>query len=172
MKARPILFRLPAVWAIRDGCKTQTRRLVKRAHIITTDDRRGVTDAPCPYGAPKDWLWVRETWQIAHDSTVHTPKAVHLSTVEEGQHPPKWRSATHMPRWACQTVLEVVSVRVERVQEISELDAIEEGCPPLDPKRRHGANARLWFSEQWDILNGKGSWDDDPWVWVIQFKRL
>lgn len=89
----------------------------------------------------------------------------------------------HMPRWASRITLEITSVRVERLQEISSRDAIAEGieaCPIggewrnyLDSApNRDALTPRVSFRSLWESINGPGSWDADPWVWVVEFRRL
>jgi len=89
-----------------------------------------------------------------------------------------------MPRWASRITLDVTAVRIERLQDISEADAIAEGCKALDhvqwrtfveadagePYRQH--TARDAYSALWEHINGIGSWDLNPWVWVVEFKRI
>jgi hypothetical protein len=83
-----------------------------------------------------------------------------------------------MPRWASRTLLEVVAVRVERLQEISETDAIAEGLL-RDRNGWRGAPDLPWFASPiaayrslWESINGAGSWDANPFVWVVEFRRL
>lgn len=92
-----------------------------------------------------------------------------------------WRPAKHMPRWASRILLEVVSVRIERLQNISESDAEAEGCAaePCDHKRQNcedigccGPTAVGAYRYLWDSINGAGSWAANPWVWVVEFKRV
>ena len=82
-----------------------------------------------------------------------------------------------MPRWASRITLEITSVRVERLQDISEADALAEGVTDdgslvtdLAGNDRGGAFAA--FATLWEVINGAGSWDDNPWVWAIEFRRL
>lgn len=86
----------------------------------------------------------------------------------------KWRPSIFMPRWASRIQLEVIGVRVQRLQDISEFDAQEEGGPKgYDLYQMHYSNAREWFAKGWDSLNLKrGSWESNPWVWVISFKQI
>lgn len=84
-----------------------------------------------------------------------------------------WRSSTSMPRWASRITLEVVSVRVERLQDISEEDAIAEGIDPkFPPEEQHAHAASTRYMKLWETINGPCSWDANPWVWVIEFKRI
>jgi hypothetical protein len=86
----------------------------------------------------------------------------------------KWRPSIHMPRWASRITLEVTGVRVERLQDISEADAREEGCLPVV----HGDGAvdcgtrKTAFRALWDSINGPDSWGANPFVWVVEFRRV
>ena len=91
-----------------------------------------------------------------------------------------WRSPIHMPRWASRITLEITGVRVERLQDISEADARAEGAKSmdiatgrqtLDPNSRQGSYV-AHYREIWKGINGPESWDANPWVWVIEFKRV
>lgn len=90
-----------------------------------------------------------------------------------------WISPIHMPRWASRITLEITDVRVERLQDISEDDAYAEGCRPVRPEImldglvvRTGRSAVEEFRLVWESINGPGSWDANPWVWVIEFKMV
>lgn len=225
MKERPIIFSAESVRAILDGRKTQTRRLVKpqppqdcapicigafNPTVIGRDgealpgpeifgayDDDGEWGARCPYGAPGDRLWVRETWRYedfdlddgvwyaavgfrADDS--HTSFRYHVSR-GSGERT-GWRSPIHMPRWASRIALEVLAVRVQRLQKISEEDAIAEGMRfdgtyyaggphsiKGTPKAFHLATQA--FADLWDSINARRApWESNPWVWVIQFRKV
>ncbi|EIU6857780.1 MULTISPECIES: hypothetical protein [Pseudomonas] len=90
----------------------------------------------------------------------------------------RWRPSIHMPRWASRILLEITSVRVERLQDISEEQAIAEGPPGLAfpaPPGSHWVTEdgrRRAFMRLWDDVNGAGAWDANPWVWVVEFKRV
>lgn len=95
----------------------------------------------------------------------------------------RWRPSIHMPRWACRLVLEINDVRVERLQSISEADAMAEGAErdtePCDHVRRScaevgclGPTHRAGFADLWASINGQASWDANPWVWVLSFRRI
>lgn len=81
-----------------------------------------------------------------------------------------WKPSIHMPRWACRLVLEIVSVRVERLQDISRGDAMEEGCP--FPNMIYETDPVAWFADLWCTINGPESWIANPWAWVVEFKRV
>ncbi|OBY90488.1 hypothetical protein A6723_019450 [Pseudomonas sp. AU11447] len=88
------------------------------------------------------------------------------------------RPSIHMPRWACRILLEITAVYVERLQDISEEQAIAEGPPGLAfpaPPGSHWVTEdgrRRAFMRLWDDVNGAGAWDANPWVWVVEFKRV
>ncbi|WP_393930170.1 ASCH domain-containing protein [Citrobacter freundii] len=138
------------------------------------DENEGYT---CPFGAVGDRIWVRETWarynidQDSHDMAYRaTPPA---DWPEEG----RWRPSIHMPRWASRLMLEITGVRVERLNAISQADAIAEGAPPSHPSidcvsREYGFPdfSRSWFGQTWQHIYGEESWQANPWVWVIEFK--
>lgn len=157
-------------------------------------DEEGFVQFHCPYGQPGDSLWVRETGRaeeldsgldgvryLADDAFCpieNTPAASEEAWGVLYSYHGK-RGATvppiHMPRWASRILLEIVSVRVERLNDISEADAKAEGCKvpsiiyPDEPRSSYS------YAEQyrllWDSINGPGSWDANPWVWCIEFKR-
>ncbi|EEQ5216149.1 hypothetical protein GOP30_005486, partial [Escherichia coli] len=94
-----------------------------------------------------------------------------------------WRPSIHMPRWASRILLEITNVRVERLNDISECDARAEGVPPagsllpdhpgtfLTPKGDF-AMAKVAFQRLWESIYGEESWNANPWVWVIEFRRI
>ena len=197
-KERPIIFSGPMVRAILDGNKTQTRRVLKPQPV---DLQYGPGAEPwdastgyalrCPYGNLGDLLWVRETWGLFNDlgfcdtSLAGLKKlpyhwqlsyrADHIDPEKgDGPHQPVWRPSIYMPRWASRITLEITGIRVERLQQISEADAIAEGCPLVNPDQfipgYGGSSASGWFSQLWEDINGNGSWDVNPWVWVIEFR--
>lgn len=140
---------------------------------------------PCPYGVPGDRLWVKETHYIGGGRRVRYAATPDVLRMEDGTTetaigglPARWRPSIHMPRWASRITLEVVSVRVERVKDISAADAEAEGvgyeetrcdgeCSSTPCSMAVGAYAKLW-----DSINGDGSWAANPWVWVVEFKRV
>lgn len=180
MTERPILFSAPMVRALLDGSKTQTRRIANtglyaidaRFHGEETAARElEALSKKCPYGSPSDRLWVRETF--ADTGTGYTWRATYCQGRNEAM---RWKPSIHMPRAASRILLEVVSVRVERLQDVSEADAAAEGWsrrPEVsDDPQVHADAARDWYMDLWEQINGAGSWDANPWVWVIEFKRV
>lgn len=197
MKERPILFSGPMVRAILDGSKTQTRRVIKCDKIknCIVHQCGGKSEAVlklCPHGHPGDRLWVRETWRCRggreYEYQRHQPSVMYRAdAAPESYVCDDWRPSIHMPRWASRITLEIESVRVERVQEISEEDAKSEGTPDDalvhyyceegnddDPIGNHRCNWRYGFSRLWDSINLKRGfgWEVNPWVWVITFRRV
>lgn len=177
MKERPIIFSAPMVRAILSGAKTQTRRVVKPIHMATVGAEQFPILAICPYGRPGDRLWVRETWKhieggAIYDASGGTIDAFDPETIYRADRPNRygpWMSPIHMPRWASRITLEITDVRVERLQDISEDDAYAEG---VKHSEHGGITARDGFQRLWESINGAGSWDTNPWVWVIEFKKL
>lgn len=136
----------------------------------------------CPYGQPGDQLWVRETFAKIDGQTQPWIETDYRATYEHGARlgdslgfKKRWTPAIHMPRVASRITLEVTGVRVERLHDISEADAIAEGLS------RTASGSWLpgpcdhpeWaYHQLWDQINGPGSWDANPWVWVVEFKRV
>jgi len=85
----------------------------------------------------------------------------------------RWRPAIHMPRWASRITLEITGIRVEMLQDISEADALAEGIDPKFPQDEQVANAAMMrYADIWESINGPGSWAANPWVWVVEFRRM
>ena len=139
--------------------------------------------ALCPYGGPGVRLWVRETWApvSTFDPSPETGALYRADPIYDGMasFEWRWRPSIHMPRWASRITLEVTGVRVERVQEISEVDAYREGVvipshhaftSNGNPELRN--EARTEFQALWHEINGPGSWERNDWVWVVEFKRV
>lgn len=182
MKESPILFSGSMIRAIREGRKTQTRRVVKpqpafEFHGVPFQKAHELGEQPlpirCPYGQPGDRLWVRETWQhcqncggVDYAADVNKPRNCRHCDASLGN----WKPSIHMFRDDSRITLEIVSVRVERLNDISNEDCWNEGmCDETNPELK--AN-RKWFSELWECINGPGSWDLNPWVWVVEFKEV
>jgi hypothetical protein len=183
MKERPILFSGAMVRAILEGSKIQTRRAlnpqpdggVQFGAIATPHGVvNGNGDALiCRYGHRGDRLWVRETTEEACLGSIsvtrYTADGV-VSGSREWDYSRKTRPSIHMKRNASRITLEIVSVWVERLNEICVTDAIDEGVEfsLIDDE----SAAIETFSELWESINGAGSWDANPWVWVIEFERI
>lgn len=214
MRERPILFSAPMVRAILAGTKTQTRRVCKPAQnealceIVGPFNGDGMPDDSgpwfgdaegdlkfrCPYGQPGDRLWVRETFAKVDGQTHPWIATDYRATYTHGDRlgdhfgiKRRWTPSIHMPREASRILLEIVGVRVERLQEISDADAIAEGIErnaeyPKLWKRGdlHGDQnimkstgfPKLAYRSIWEQINGHESWSANPWVWVVEFLRI
>ena len=207
VKERPILFSGAMVRAILDGRKTQTRRVVKQAtgpSLSVDCNEDGIAElswlhgpgpgydveetikhVACPYGKPGDRLWVRETWAqpAALDPGPTVYRADYPACVPAGFEniPPAeaitWKPSIHMPRALCRLMLEITGVRVERLNDCSEADALAEGLKPAPGGWWSGAEGQAAPTPQaayallWDSINGAGAWGANPWVWVVEFRR-
>ena len=177
------MFTGAMVRAILDGRKTQTRRVIKPWTMRLIDDVPAML-LECPYGVPGDRLWVRETW--CHIGSHSGPETCGKSVQDVRYRADRtegyvWSPSIFMPRWASRITLEVTGVRVQRVQEISEEDAMAEGaflnvCDWWEfgngfrgEKTPIGAYRSLW-----DTINFKRGfgWSVNPWVWVVEFRRV
>lgn len=199
MRERPMIFNAEMVRAILDGRKTQTRRIMKPQPTPCTLQKGGhwwpsnvfktmlhieeemqngkggwgglVGDA-CPFGDVGDRIWVREAWarynidQDSHDI------AYRATTPEDWPEEGRWRPSIHMPRWASRITLEIAGVRVERLASISTGDAQAEGYPAEREENGGTLDAWLWFRDLWDGIYPEQSFKANPWVWVIEFKRI
>ena len=212
MKGHPILFSAPMVRALLAGMKTQTRRVFKQAKglslsVCIPDETPGVAElswlygdgpgydvhesikrVPCPYGQPGDRLWVREAWAAPHQYDGHRPADIPALTrwhyaATENLGGLRGRPSIHMPRAASRITLEVTGVRVERLQDISEADALAEGVaiPPTPAEYRDACGelvlpsrrtAREAYRVLWEQINGPESWVANPWVWAVSFRRV
>lgn len=215
IKARPILFSAEMVRAILAGRKKQTRRVINpqpNAWVGRTQERVGVPykstqkkphknlfiweedngdryePIKCPYGQPGDRLYVRETWaNLNADFPTVAPHFVYRADNQD-HGPVTWRPSIHMPRAASRIILEITDIRVERVQDISEPDAMAEGCAMLakhpgndgwisahkgvTPTLEEGYSYREGFLFLWQVIYGMDSLKSNPWVWAITFKRI
>lgn len=188
VREKPILFSEPMVRAILDGRKTQTRRIIKpQPHKsisyfeFLSTCFKPVWSGPeldepdfltlnkcihCPYGGVGDRLWVRETWRPivsgrkagGFDYLADDPGASGAGFMP-------WKPSIHMPRKASRLTLEITRVRVERLKSITVEDAKAEGVG--------GPNGYELdqFYALWSKINGAESWNENPWVWVVEFKR-
>jgi len=118
-------------------------------------------------GGRQKWKFVADTDEVVYEPPVSFRKGRH----HKDSHTTAWhkRLARFMPRWASRITLEVVSVRVERLNDCSREDAIAEGID-IDPELP--ADPRDTYRSLWESINGPGSWDANPWVWVVGFKAL
>ncbi|MCX5876625.1 MAG: hypothetical protein NT087_10115 [Deltaproteobacteria bacterium] len=196
MKERPILFSGPMAQAILEGRKMQTRRIVKgpAQGAMNRDDPREEEDGgelwlkQCPFGQPGDRLWVRESWSTLGIFDKQKPSDMdknYLGTIRykaDGAQSGKLRPSIFMPRWASRIMLEIVSIRVERLQDISKEDAIAEGLERSPEGDEFFVKTKNMFSRNmdprdtyralWCAINGYESWGDNSWVWVIEFRRV
>ena len=209
----PILFSTPMVQAILEGRKTMTRRVFKdnprlASDLSKIDLKKWFEDYPdyimsfCSYGQPGDKLWVRETWCNINKPGLEPEYVFKTETLDAEDYDPsewKWKPSIHMPKGAARIWLEIVSIRVERLQDISEADALAEGVLLLETEE----DVRVWgkggwgeeqtiktyenylknstadcntakesFETLWYEINGVDSWFTNPWIWVIEFKRI
>jgi len=158
------------VRAILDGRKTQTRRVIK-PHP-NADNWTG----RCPYGKSGDQLWVRERYTLTnHGDPVYfadfkDKRGDYWHSIAVDPKGVKWKPSIYMPRSASRITLEITGVSGAWLQDISRGDAMAEGCPFANTA--DGPNPRQWYADLWEQINGEGSWDANPWVWVIEFKRV
>lgn len=150
---------------------------------------------PCPYGEPGTRLWVRETWadggyrdpDWACCVAYRADNSGMNYLCKEGDEPvcldtpcklrpegvSRWRPSIFMPRWASRISLEITDVRVERLQDISEADAKAEGVESgVQWKDGFCESYVMQYERLWNSINGPDSWNTNPWVWVISFKRI
>jgi hypothetical protein len=199
--AKPILFNTEMVQAILEGKKSVTRRIIKQGNILPTGDwlgeikeggewctnpRKDVlwTGFRSKYGADAyymcryqvgDILYVRETFNNTETDTVlYAADKDFIDFYLFMESEIKWKPSIHMPKEAARIFLRVTNVRVERVQEITEEDAIAEGMSKTLVDGVVFISAKGNFHVLWDSLNIKRGygWDTNPWVWVIEFERI
>jgi len=211
----PILMSGPRVREILDGLKTQTRRAIRPqppecilgSHLLATDvaspsgyslvsDEYGAIQLKCPYGKPGDRLWVRETiyYNLEHDNFYFAADRKGCGNEIYQRLKKKTHPSIHMPRWASRITLEVMSVRVERIQDISvddikaeigektivdQLPAFPAPIPKgVDPEEHldkiFRIVARRLFKDVWNGINAKRGlgWDENPYCWIIEFKVI
>lgn len=162
-------------------------------YFWSQEDARGIKARSkqffCPFGDVGDRIWVRETWAeagaSAPDLTLYRANyPAHVPTHYENVPPAedvRWTPSIHMPRWASRILLEITDVRVEQLKSISEEEARSEGVAQLREGfwkhyqpgwTQHQLSARGSFATLWESIYGFGEWDRNPWVWVIEFKRI
>ena len=173
------------------GDAEKVRRQVERLAV----GREGKT---CPHGKPGDRLWVREAFRLGGGDSLrgaggqprYAPDNVHYRADPDEPPDDRWYPSILMPRWASRVTLELVDVRPERLQDITDEDVRREGAV-----ERTGADAGLnqglllsatngqWygpnghpardlFADGWDALHGRWSWWSNPWVWRVEFRRV
>lgn len=198
-KLRPILYSTPMVSGILQNRKTKTRRIFKDHPRLASDTskidlKQWLRDYPenmfaySQYGRPGDILWVRETWCL---TTPYGPEDYYFG-YKDGSHsseeasekydyqsPDVWKPSIHMPFEAARIFLRIKSMAIERIQELTEEDAILEGIEKIDDEAfRYDdsvgsfASALSAFRSLWRSINGQNSWEKNPWVWVIEFERI
>ena len=198
MTEKPILFNAEMVNAILDERKTQTRRPVKENLCPFCDESARVNghvalemldyDIPSPYGDVGDTLWVRETWNeynghLAYraDMPMHwdAGDTQHDEDVDITEDDYKWSPSIHMPRDYARIFLKIKSVRVERVQDISNDDAMAEGINQDNVNELCNmcsgvTGEQAEFSRVWESIYAKRGygWDTNCWVWVYDFERV
>lgn len=194
---RPILFSTEMIQANLEGRKTQTRREVKGLALdwlgsngFTPEYVALAENALCPYGKPGDLLWVKETWaNLNGDFPKADPfRIFKADLINPNQHGPvTWKPSIHMPKEAARIWVMVEEIRVERLQDISEEDALAEGVMEFEDgtfknyytkkglRAEDGVECLLAkgsFQSLWTSINGMDSWDANPWVWVVRYRIL
>lgn len=190
MKQRPILFSTPMVQAILEGRKTQTRRIVKPQPIVGLENIKddiffdthtsGIEQKvfKCPYGKIGDVLWVRETF-LENDGEYYFKASMDDS--DNKYLSGSWKPSIHMPKIAARIYLKITNVRVEKLQDISEQDSVNEGVEESSIDKGWyknyvnnllTKNAIRSFFSLWESINGNKSLDNNPWVWLIEFERI
>ena len=207
---RPIILKAHEVRGILDGRQTQCRRIIKpqpslcdvgihAPAAMQVEYQRKYSGLKCPFGQPGDRLWVRETFFHEPDdfdyslsSFVPLQKGITLYRADSPDADTKeWKPSSHMPRKLSRILLEIVSVRVERMMDITEIDARANGFPitwdgkPYDPPPpeidRWQGYGRYSFclcpmivdaAKLMGTTNLRDVWNANPWVWVVEFKRV
>lgn len=197
-KETAILFSGAMPEAAMSGRKTQTRRLVKFKWMGTSQElmRKSSFELAykCPYGKPGDRLRFLGTWAVAREydrvKPSLLPSDVRIWSVYSVESKPIWcgksRPGRFMPKWmrSQMPLAEITGIRVDRLQDISEEDAESEGVDVFEDGMGYSilkANGQRggWhrtakgvFIDLWESINGDGSWDLNPWVWVVEFRRV
>ncbi|BBV77072.1 hypothetical protein STW0522RAO56_31260 [Raoultella planticola] len=175
--------------------RTAESGCVYAIHANRSNVHQGRFRWDCPFGQPGDRLWVRETFtgHYLDDDQIQDIKdgrdkasslCEYRADYPDGyQAADGWTPSIHMPRWASRITLEITDVRVERLNDISEGGATAEGIRPagsllpdypgtfLTPKGDF-ATAKVAFQRLWESIYGEENWKANPWVWVIEFKRV
>jgi len=195
--AKSITFNADMVKVSLAGNKRQTRRPLKNQPLEHADTPRmfangkwlfhynNETEYVCPYGKVGDTLWVRETFQVGlcTKSSIAYRATHNPSDLEEGQDEIiKWKSPIHMPQWASRISLKITDIRIEKIQNVSECGAQAEGAKPsfkdefgivhTQPSYRDGFILNIWNKIYHDKHKPEFSWNENPWVWVIDFEVI
>lgn len=220
VKEIPMLYTTPMVQSVDAGLKQQTRRLRGLDEVnqspddwtLTHQDKKGIFHfrngqsgwaVTSPYGKPGDIIWVRETFTHLHwdhYENGESPYAYKANCDAESEeirqeyikagYQYQWKPSLHMPRKAARLFLKITTIRLERLQDISDDDCIKEGLEQYTD--HHGTGYRLYtkiggfsfiprdsFQTLWDSINGKAkkdrplcNWDANPWVWVVEFEKI
>lgn len=207
-KERGMIFNADMVRAILSGQKTQTRRIMKNQPAGDYPDspvmvrniesgfqwhgKHGESSVfPCPLGTVGDRIWVRETHHLDQYGYTYKADGDWIKDMRENGAfgcDEKWTPSMHMKRCASRILLEITNVRVERLNDISEQDAIAEGIDTdwlaesqdnydciADHHMTGRPTAKGHFSYLWQSIYGDDKskcWEKNPWVWVIEFKRV
>lgn len=204
---KPIIFSTPMVQAILRGEKTQTRRIInpqptaelfsaiiggydnipRMARFWTKREPNNplIEDIKLKYSVG-DILWVRETWHPKrHSFPIGLPFEYKATAKEDGNPTDEpWKPSIFMPKEACRIFLKLKSIRIERLNDISENDSLQEGIQPFTKDNnlfKHGLDGWEWQSMTkyakeaykilWQKINGEKSWAENPFVWVYEFER-
>lgn len=199
MKETDILFKPFLTRAIIEGRKTQTRRLIKEQpkldfHPLVMKGegedagfwKLNPHEEPikCRYGVPGDFLWVKETWKWEGE-TAYTdlcPIGNFLYKLDDADDIILgWKSSMFMPKRAARIYLKITDIRVQKLQQITDEDAIKEGIQEFTGGKVTKYGIKGWkrtlfkdtpreaFRVLWEQVNGKGSWDENPYLWVLDF---
>jgi hypothetical protein len=210
MRQLPILFSTLMVQAHLEGRKKMTRRINgldkinecpddwvyngrdDGCHYFYNEKRKMTTVIRSPYGIPGDFLWVRETLEqhgelgLTYVADKEWLKEEEIKGWENGPYGGEYSfckiPSIHMPKWAARIWQEVIFVKVERLHDISQDDAIAEGIEfdysegqqfknYLSGEFEYG-DSRDSFESLWISINGRESWISNPWVWVVEYKVL
>lgn len=202
MKEHPILYSTPMIQAKLAGRKTQTRRIIKvqpgeqlnpcgssKWYWSTDPSDLKIPYVKCPYGQIGDLIWARETWAYAedefgnHSSTTNGDcfgKFLYKANGDDNHG--RWKPSIHMPKEASRIWERITDIRVERLQDISEKDAIAEGVESFKEGNqtlyKHYVSDDVCYSAKdsyaslWESINGDGSWGLNPWCWCITTEIL
>jgi|CXWL01.1.fsa_nt_gi hypothetical protein len=181
MNENPIVFSEKMVRAIMAGKKSQTRRIVE---VNLQDQDPLINKLHCPFGCVGDFLWVCESWQAIsangrwwHEALDEDRPSWNWNFIYKAEptykiQPTCWLAPNQMPRMASRKLLEITELRIERLNYISEKDAVAEGCQALVENGQVVETAICEYARFWDSINLdiSHSWQNNPFVWVISFR--